>query len=322
MIVGDSISMSAGVVADPLVSVVIPMYQSEAWIEETLTSALAQTYQNVEIVVVDDGSTDRGPDVVAEYVAPGSSRVQLVRTPNRGVGSARNTGVLASCGEYVALLDADDLWDSRKLEIQMAHLTGSGAPMCVCGYELFEDLTGKSRGVVQFRNGSKALKGWLALEGNGLLLPSTALIRRAVLEDMRGFDPEFSVSADLEFALRMGEIGPLDAVPETLVRYRVHPAQMHRQLSEFSADMSRLYDQVFTGGRYQSIERRCRANLDVHLGLSYLLRGCVGAAGPYLLNSLRRDPRRLITLPLRVLIRRIRRRFQAISRSHIPRWQQ
>ena len=313
--------MRVDVAAGPLVSVVIPMYQAGAWIEETLTTVSAQTYKNIETVVVDDGSTDRGADVVAEYAASGSTPVRLVRTVNRGVSIARNTGVLASCGEYVALLDADDLWHPSKLEYQVAHLTGSGAPMCVCGYEMFDDRTGRPIGVVRFRNGSRALRGWLALEGNGLLLPSTALIRRAVLEDIRGFDPEFSVSADLEFALRMGEIGPLDAVPETLVRYRVHPAQMHRQLSEFSADMSRLYDQVFTGGRYQSIERRCRANLDAYLGLSHLLRGRVGVAVPYLLNWLRRDPHRLVTLPLRALIRRMGRRSRVMFRGRAPRWE-
>jgi glycosyltransferase involved in cell wall biosynthesis len=307
---------------NPLVSVVIPMYQSEAWILDTLASVAAQTYPQVEVIVVDDGSTDRGADVVAEYAASGSRTVQLVRTVNQGVSAARNTGILASSGEFVALLDADDLWHPRKLEIQVDHLAGSGAPMCVCSYEMFEDQTGRPIGVVRFRIGSRALRGWLALEGNGLLLPSTALIRRTVLDDMRGFDSEFSVSADLEFALRMEEFGPLDAVPETLVRYRVHPAQMHRRPYDLGSDSSLLHDRVFADGRRRSFERRCRANLDVHLGLSHLLRGRVGVAIPYLLNALRRDPRRLFTLPLRALIRRLGRRSRALFRIRAPRWVQ
>jgi hypothetical protein len=213
----------------------------------------------------------------------------------------------------VALLDADDLWQPAKLELQVAQLEMSGSPMCTCGYEFFDDRTKRRIGVVRFDDGSAALRGWLALEGNGLLLPSTALIRRTVLDDMRGFDPEFSVSADLEFALRMEEVGPLDTVPETLVRYRVHSAQMHRQLSEFSADISRLYDQVFTGGRYQSIERRCRANLAAHVGFSELIRGHFRLGIRHLARSARLDPRRLVTLPVHALLRRIGRRSRAWS---------
>ncbi len=298
---------------NPLVSVVIPMYQSEAWILDTLASVAAQTYPQVEVIVVDDGSTDRGADVVAEYAASADTPVRLIRSENQGVASARNRGIAESTGSLVALLDADDRWLPRKLELQVARMAQSTAPMCLCGYELVEDRTGRRVGVVSVKDGPSALRGWLALEGNGLLLPSTALIRRTVLDDMRGFDPEFSVSADLEFALRMEEVGPLDAVPETLVRYRVHSAQMHRQLSEFSADVSRLYDQVFTGGRYQSIERRCRANLAAHVGFSELIRGHFRLGTLHLARSARLDPRRLVTLPVHALLRRIGRRSRAWS---------
>mgnify|MGYP001437253473 FL=1 len=313
--------MNLGSIGNPLVSVVIPMYQAEAWIIDTLATVAAQTYPRVETIVVDDGSTDRGADLVAEYASADALAIRLVRTANRGVSEARNIGILASTGDYVALLDADDLWHPRKLELQVAHLDESGGPTCVCGYELFDDRTGRPIGVVRFRNGSQALRGWLALEGNGLLLPSTALIRRAVLDDMRGFDPDFSVSADLDFALRIEEFGPLYALPETLVRYRVHPAQMHRRLGDLGSDVSLLHDRVFADGRRRSFERRCRANLDAHLGFSHLLRGRVGVAMPYFLHSLRRDPRRLVTLPLWALIRRLKRRSRAMFRSCAARWE-
>mgnify|MGYP001994103321 CR=1 FL=1 len=306
----------------PLVSVVIPMYQAGAWIMETLESVTSQTHPWVETIVVDDGSLDRGADLVSVFAESAERPVRLVRTTNKGVAAARNLGIAESSGAYVALLDADDLWQPAKLELQVAQLEMSGSPMCTCGYEFFDDRTKRRIGVVRFDDGSAALRGWLALEGNGLLLPSTALIRRTVLDDMRGFDPEFSVSADLEFALRMEEVGPLDAVPETLVRYRVHPAQMHRRLGDLARDVSLLHDRVFTDGRQSPLERRCRANLDVHLGLSHLLRGRVSVAVPYLLYSLRRDPRRLVTLPLRALIRRMGRRSRALFRIRAPRWVQ
>ena len=310
--------MNVGRSDTPLVSVVIPMYQAAEWIRETLATVEAQTYPLIETIVVDDGSTDRGAEIVAEYAAEGTRTVRLIRTLNRGVASARNTGIAESMGDMVALLDADDLWYPRKIEFQVARLIGSSAPMCTCGYEFFNDRTGRRTGVVRVRDGSRALRGWLALEGNGLLLPSTALIRRTVLDDMRGFDPEFSVSADLEFALRMEEVGPLDAVPETLVRYRVHPAQMHRRLGDLARDVSLLHDRVFTDGRQSPFERRCRANLDVHLGLSHLLRGRVSVAVPYLWRALRRDPRRIVTLPIRALVRRLGRRAQLWHPGRFP----
>ena len=309
--------MRVDVAAGPLVSVVIPMYQAGAWIEETLTTVSAQTYKNIETVVVDDGSTDRGADVVAEYAASGSTPVRLVRTVNRGVSVARNTGVLASCGEYVALLDADDLWHPSKLEYQVAQLEESGSPMCTCGYEFFDDRTKRRIGVVRVDDGSAALRGWLALEGNGLALASTALIRRQVLNELLQFDSLFSISADLDFALRVGERGHLDALPEVLVGYRVHPGQMHRQISGLAGEVSALYDRVFADGRDPSFERRCRANLAVHIGLSQLLRGRAGLAMRHLVRSVRWDPRRIVTLPLRAFVRRSGRRLRAVFAGEI-----
>lgn len=296
---------------DPLVSVVIPMYQAEAWILDTLASVAAQTYPQVETIVVDDGSTDRGAHLVAEFAESADTPVHLVRLENQGVASARNRGIAESTGPLVALLDADDRWLPRKLELQVARIAQSNAPMCLCGYELVEDRTGRRVGVVKTGDGPRTLSDCLALEGNGLLLPSTALIRRTVLDDLRGFDPEFSVSADLDFALRIEDTGHLVSVPEVLVQYRIHPGQMHRQLSEFSADMSRLYDQVFIGGRYQSIERRCRANLAAHVGFSELIRGRLHLGIRHLARSARLDPRRLVTLPVHALLRRIGRRSLA-----------
>jgi len=304
----------------PLVSVVIPMYQAEAWILETLASVAAQTYPRVETVVVDDGSTDEGVDLVIRYQELKPHAVQLIRTENHGVSDARNTGILASTGDYVAFLDADDLWHPRKLASQVACLEDREVVACVCGYELFADTTRRPIGVVQFRNGAAALTKWLALEGNGLLLPSTALVRRTAVNDLRGFDPEFSVSADLDFALRLEKLGPVIALSEVLVRYRVHHAQMHRNLGDLGSDVSLLYDQVFADTRGSSFERRCRANLDAHLGFSHLIQGHIASALPFLINSLRHDPRRLVTLPLRALARRLARQSRALFCSPHARW--
>jgi len=295
----------------PLVSVVIPMYQAEKWILETLESVASQTYPLVETVVVDDGSLDHGPDLVAEFVERAERPIRLVRGPNRGVALARNLGVEESNGELLALLDADDLWHPSKLDMQVQRLVETGAPMCTCSYEFFADQTDRKIGLVRIKDGSLALRGWLALESNGLALASTAVIRRQVFEDLHRFNPQFTVSADLDFALRIGELGDFDVVPETLVRYRVHPGQIHRQISAFAGDMSRLYDRVFSNGEDPKFERRCRANLATHLGLSELLRGRIALGLRQLGRSILLDPRRIVILPIRALARRTGRRLRA-----------
>ena len=303
----------------PLVSVVIPMFQAEAWILDTLTSVAGQTYPLVETIVVDDGSSDSGADLVSGFAESADRAVRLVRTTNSGVAAARNLGIAESNGAYVALLDADDLWHPSKLESQVAQLEESESPMCTCGYEFFDDRTKHRIGVVRVDDGSAALRGWLALEGNGLALASTALIRRQVLNEFLQFDSLFSISADLDFALRVGEKGHLDALPEVLVGYRVHPGQMHRQISGLAGEVPALYDRVFADGGDRSFERRCRANLAVHIGLSQLLKGRFGSALGHLVRSVRWDPRRIVTLPLRAFARRSGRRLRAVFASG-PSW--
>ena len=302
----------------PLVSVVIPMYQAEAWIADTLASVAAQTHPRVETIVVDDGSSDRGADLVSVFGGSAERAVRLFRTTNNGVAAARNLGIAESNGVYVALLDADDLWHPTKLESQVAQLERSGSPMCVCGYEFIDDRTGRRIEVVRVEDGSLALRRWLALEGNGLALASTALIRRQVFDDRRHFEPTFTISADLDFALRVGEIGHLDGLPEVLVGYRAHSGQMHRQVHVLAGDMSAVFDRVFYDGGDPSFERRCRANLAVHIGLTQLLRGRVGAAVRHLGQSMRWDPRRIVTLPLRAIVRRSSRRLRALFAGASP----
>ena len=98
------------------ISVIIPAYNYARYLAEAIDSALGQTYAPLEVIVVDDASTDDTPRVLAAY----GQRIRAIRQPNGGAGAARNTGIAAARGEYVAFLDADDVWLPRKLELQMA----------------------------------------------------------------------------------------------------------------------------------------------------------------------------------------------------------
>src|SRR5689334_21141299 len=103
----------------PLVTVVVPVYNTLPYVADALESALAQTHRELDVVVVDDGSTDGSSGVVVELAAR-EPRIRVVRQPNAGLAAARNAGLAAAAGEYVAFLDSDDLWLPEKLERQLA----------------------------------------------------------------------------------------------------------------------------------------------------------------------------------------------------------
>ena len=114
----------------PLVSIIIPAFNAEGTIRQTLESVSAQTYRAIEVVIIDDGSSDRTTAIVEEFTA-NDPRFQLIRQSNAGVGVARNTGISHARGKYIAPLDADDLWMPEKVEQQVA------------GMEEFGDKTGQ-----------------------------------------------------------------------------------------------------------------------------------------------------------------------------------
>ena len=291
-----------------LVSVVIPLFNAGPWIREALASVAAQTHEVHECIVVDDGSTDDGPDIVREVQQDRSLPLTLIEIQHSGVSVARNTGIAATSGDFVALLDSDDVWSERKLECQIATLQRTGAIMCTTGYALFESETRKVKGVVTFRRPHQAIRRWLAMEGNGLAISSTALFRRSEVERAKNFDPRVSICEDLEFTLRMSGGGAVIVDRRILVGVRTHAAQAHRNLENTAANMAALYDLLPIEKFGLSFAKRCRSNLDAHVGYSLLARRRPVEAAVGLVSALRRDPRRLVTLPIYALGRRIVRR--------------
>lgn len=145
-----------------LVSVVTPMYNAEKFIAKTIESVQAQTYQNWELVIVDDVSTDGSAEIVMEY-AKGDSRIRYLRSEsNGGVSKARNTSLEAAAGQYAAFLDSDDLWTPDKLEKQLAFMEKQGAAFCYGACRVIDQEgkpAGKTRYVPSSRSYQELLKG-------------------------------------------------------------------------------------------------------------------------------------------------------------------
>ena len=115
---------------NPKVSVIVPVYNVEQYLEECVQSILSQTYQNIEIVLVDDGSTDSSPEILEEYRKKYPELIQVVHTDNQGLGAASNNGVAAARGEYIAFLDSDDYLSANAVK-EMREACSLGDDICI-----------------------------------------------------------------------------------------------------------------------------------------------------------------------------------------------
>lgn len=293
------------------VTVVIPMRNAGAWMGETLEAVSRQTIRPSECVVVDDGSTDDSREVVAKSSKRLGLPITLVDGEGRGVAAARNAGIRAATGDVVAFLDADDLWQPSKLERQVQLMGRTDALLCTTGYAFHDDRTGRVFGAVAPPDADRAIDGWMALESDALALSSTAMLRRSVFEEVGGFDERFSLSADLEFVLRVRDHGRVAVVPEVLASYRLHPEQMHRNTDLLAEDAHRLFDERFGDRPSSVLEQRCRGNLDAHLGYCYLIERRPLKAIRRFASVVRTRPMSLVQIPLAARRRRAVRRAGA-----------
>lgn len=148
---------------DELVSIIVPVYNAERFIEETLACVVAQSYSQWELLLVEDGSSDRTVSIIEEYVRTnGEKRIRLIRQPeNLGAARARNRGLKEAEGRYIAYLDADDLWVPEKLEHELAFMSEKNAAFAFTGYEFVDEngrRTGKVVRVPETLNYRQALK--------------------------------------------------------------------------------------------------------------------------------------------------------------------
>ncbi|MEG4208864.1 glycosyltransferase family A protein [Microcoleus sp. S13_B4] len=208
----------------PLVSVIIPAYNAEPFIEETLKSVLAQTYPAIEVLVVDDGSQDRTPEIV-EKIGKKDSRVQLLKQQNAGVAAARNLGIQKSRGEYIAPIDADDIWYPENIEKQVECMLEGGEEVGVV-YSWTVDLDEKGLLTGGFRS--------FRIEGdvyatlichNFIGNASASMMRRSCLEKVGVYDKTLKERnaqgcEDWDLYLRIAEFYQFRAVPEFSIGYR------------------------------------------------------------------------------------------------------
>lgn len=204
-------------ISQPQVSAIIPCYNSAKYLPEAIESVLNQTYDNIEIIVVNDGSTDDTDEVLKPYL----DRIKYIKQVNAGPAAARNKGIADSEGEYIAFLDADDIWTADKTRKQM-EIIGSSSDVAMV-YSKFENFcgdTGEKLSVVPDTTPSGFLFD-LILQKNIIALPSV-LARKSRLLEAGCFDQSLITAEDTNLWLKIAYKYPITAIPEVLFFRRMH----------------------------------------------------------------------------------------------------
>ena len=209
-----------------LVSCVVPVFNGEKYIQETLHSILAQTYKHLELIVADDGSTDNTKNLVAEF----GSKVKCLSQANQGPAAARNLGLLAAQGEFIAFLDADDLWHKEKLERQIARFEQNAElDLCVTHIKNFWTTEMENEAIrhPEHRR-SRPLPGYSS---------TTLLARRSLFNEVGLFNTKLKHCDDTQWFLRVNESGAESVLlPDVLTFRRMHKTNRSKDLATASLD--------------------------------------------------------------------------------------
>jgi glycosyltransferase involved in cell wall biosynthesis len=216
----------------PTVSVIIPAYNAEPFIADTVQSALDQTYHDLEVIVVDDGSTDGTLAALQQF----GNGVRVHQQANGGVARARNTGVSMARGSWVAFLDADDLWLPHKLEQQ---LSLSAAPM------VFTDRfnIGARGDLPEVQSEVTPMCGgdvFVPLLRENFITNTSVIIRRELFEALGGFYTGLNGTEDWDLWIRVAEKHDIGYVAEPLVKYRFHEASISRNWARMRRERTQV----------------------------------------------------------------------------------
>jgi glycosyltransferase involved in cell wall biosynthesis len=207
--------------ASRLVSIIVPAFNSERYLDEALDALKRQDHPNIEVIVVDDGSTDGTAELVRRR--PG---VRLIQQPNSGPSAARNAGINVAKGEYLTFCDADDRFRPEKVSVQVTHLEEHPRVDCVLVHHETFFAEGTSR------------PGWLTDEEG--VQPQSAMVRRSVIKRVGGFDPEYRLTEGLEWLSRMRDAGiGIDVLEAVCVDRRIHEDNLSYQRAGLQHNMLR-----------------------------------------------------------------------------------
>lgn len=223
---------------NPVVSVIIPVYNGERYLAETIESVISQTMKDWELIAVNDGSTDRSSAILEEYAQREPGRIRYITVGNGGVSRARNAGVAIARGTFIAFIDQDDLWAPEKLGHQLAQfarneslgisftnqtiIDGKGAVVRENVFRLGVHQRGKIFEYLLFEN----------------FIPiSSVMVKKELFLHAGGFNPSFALAEDYDLLLKLARETPFDYIDEPLLRYREHGGSgTHTRIDRITAE--------------------------------------------------------------------------------------
>lgn len=307
-----------GAAADELVSIVVPVFNTEAYLRDSLASILSQTYSALEVIVMDDASTDRSAEIAAE-IARADERVRVHRQPkNVGIFANANAGLSLAKGDFVGFYHADDLYDAEIVAREVAFLRAHPTAAAVFTLAVLIDSTGREFDRVDRippRIGSAELLDYpvllnAVLEHMWTFLPSpSALVRREIYAEVGEHSLEYGIRSDLDMWLRIARLRPIGLLREPLLHYRVAKHNESRRYGDVRTEPDlffRVLDERLAAGDRQLAERNSLRAYEAHRAADLLF----AAGNAYILGRQAR---------LREILRDIRVSRLLASR-HVRRW--
>lgn len=209
--------------SQPLVSVIIPNYNYGHYISSSIESVLNQSYRNIELIFVDDGSTDDSVDIAKKY----GSSIILIQQQNAGVSAARNHGLALAKGDFICFLDSDDSWEPEKIELQIRKFREDAVGVVYSSINICDERLVFTRFWAAAYNGDVA-HFYFKFPTRAIVLLgcSSAMIRRDVAIEVGNFDTSLNTSADWDYFRRIANVTRVDFVDKPLVNYRRHSTSM------------------------------------------------------------------------------------------------
>ncbi len=223
----------------PKVSVLMPVYNNGPYLDQAIQSLLGQSYTNFEVILINDGSTDDSKSCLDQW-SRRDARLRVIHQSNQGLTASLNEAAKLATGKYLARMDGDDICEPERFELQVARMQACPELAAVGAWSVRIDQDGLPFGVRRWETDRSRLKQRL-LEGKGGLCHPLAMIRKSAFEQVGGYDTRFQTSQDKLLWLRLLQVGPLENLPDCLLRYRVHGQSISQARSaQQAADLQQI----------------------------------------------------------------------------------